>query len=84
MTKPEKPDKPGSVDIVIDHKPFRWDKPAITGAEIKQLAGVDPSFGVWMELPGPEDPPVEDDEAIDLTTPGVERFFTGKKETREG
>lgn len=70
--------------LIIDHRPFEWPEPYITGAQIKKLAGVDPSYGVWQELPGPEDPPVEDDQKVDLQEPGRERFFTGKKTTREG
>lgn len=35
----EKPLK--TFHILIDHKPHDWPKPAITRAEIKQLAGVD-------------------------------------------
>lgn len=72
------------IKIMIDQKPYDWEKDTITGAEIKQLAGVDASYGVWMQLPGPEDPPVADAESVDLTQPGRDRFFTGKKETREG
>ena len=34
--KPERPYK-----ILIDHKPHEWPNPVITGADIKQLAGVD-------------------------------------------
>mgnify|MGYP001460009443 CR=1 FL=1 len=70
--------------IMIDQKPFDWEKDTITGSEIKALAGVDPSYGVWLQQPGPEDPTVADSESIDLTQPGRERFFTGKKETTEG
>ena len=70
--------------IAIDGHPFEWSKPTITGSEIKQLANVDPAYGVWREVPGPNDPPVGDNEQVDLTGPGVERFFTGKKTTTEG
>jgi hypothetical protein len=48
------------------------------------LASVDPAFGVWQEVPGPNDPPVGDAQEVSLTGPGVERFFTGKKTTTEG
>lgn len=82
--KKDKDKKKREFHILIDQKPYVWEESIITGSQIKSLAGVDPSFGVWMEIPGPEDPPVADDQEVSLKDPGVERFFTGKKETREG
>lgn len=70
--------------IIVDHKSHEWHEPFITGAQIKVLAGVDSAYGVWQDIPGPIDPPVEDDQQVDLRKPGVERFFTGKKTTTEG
>ena len=73
--------KPGH--IFIDRKKFDWDKSTITGLQIKQLAGVDIStYNVWQDVPGPEDIPVADDFTVDLTEPGVEKFFTGKRPPR--
>ncbi len=77
-------ERPREFQIIIDHKPYKWPDPFITGSQIKHLAGVDPSYGVWMDLPGPEDPPIEDGQPVDLRAPGVERFFTGKRTTTEG
>jgi len=78
--------KPGlSYKILIDHKPHDWPKPTITGAEIKQLAGVDVStYEAWQDVAGPEDRPVGDDEGVDLTPNGNEKFFVVKKATTEG
>jgi hypothetical protein len=71
--------------IIIDRRPYDWLKPVITGAEIKNLAGVDQNtFEAWQDVPGPEDIPVGDNQEIDLTGKGTERFFTGKKTTTEG
>lgn len=70
--------------ILVDQKPHDWPDQFITGREIKTLAGVDQSYGVWMQLPGPNDPEIADDEKVDLGEPGRERFFTGKKTTTEG
>ena len=51
----------------------------------KELAGVDAaSFDVWQDVPGPEDIQISDTDAVDLTKPGTERFFTGKTKTTEG
>lgn len=71
--------------IIIDHKPHEWEEPCITGAQLKELAGVDPSYGVWLEQPGKEeDPEIGDYDKVNLEEPGVERFFTGIKETTPG
>jgi len=74
-----------SFRFVIDGRRFEWGAPLITGLKLKQLAGVDPQFyGVWLEVRGGEDRPIENTETVDLQALGVERFFTGKKTTTEG
>lgn len=72
--------------LIVDHKPFEWPDPTITGAQIKQLVGItDPAFGVWQLVPGPgEDLEVPDTQPVDLRKPGTEKFATGKKTTTEG
>lgn len=78
--KPAKPYK-----ILIDHKPQDWPNPTITGANIKQLAGVDQTdFDVWQDVPGPEDLLIDNTDQVDLTNPGNEKFFVIKKSTTEG
>ena len=57
----------------------------ISGMTLKKLAGVDPAtYGVWLEVRGAEDRPIGDTEMVDLSAAGVERFFTGIKQTTEG
>lgn len=71
--------------IFIDRKKYDWDEDTITGLQIKNLAGVDvAAYNVWQDVPGPEDIPVADNQPVDLTQPGVEKFFTGKKTSTEG
>jgi hypothetical protein len=78
--KTNKPDH-----IFVDQKRYDWNDSCITGAQIKDLAGVDPqAYDAWQDVPGPEDILVGDNDKIDLTEPGVEKFFTGKKTTTEG
>jgi hypothetical protein len=74
-----------SYKILVDHKPHDWPKPIITGADIKQLAGVDQSaFEAWQDVPGPEDLLIANTDQVDLTKPGNEKFFVIKKSTTEG
>lgn len=71
--------------IIVDQKPHDWPRKVITGLEIKRLAGVDPAtFDAWLDVRGPEDELIDDNEKVDLTKKGVEKFFTGKKTTTEG
>jgi hypothetical protein len=79
----EHPDKP--FQIIVDQKPHKWPEPTITGLDIKNLAGVNPdAYDAWQDVPGPEDILLGNDDPVDLTEPGTERFFTGKKTTTEG
>lgn len=70
--------------LVIDQKKYEWPEPLINGDQIKKLAGVPHTYRVWQDLPGPNDPPVKDDEEVDLTKPGREKFFTGENNSTEG
>ena len=76
---------PETYHILVDHKPHEWPKSVITGAEIKQLAGVDQqTFETWQDVPGPDDKFIDDTARVDLTGKGTEKFFTIKKTTTEG
>ena len=72
-------------EVLIDRKPHNWAERFITGADIKNLAGVDQvTYEAWQDVPGPEDLPIADDMKVDLHKNKIERFFTGKKTTTEG
>lgn len=69
----------------LDGRRFEWGASFITGLTLKKLAGVAlEKYGVWREVRGDEDPPVGDHECVDLSEEGLERFFTGTKQTTEG
>lgn len=61
----------------VDGKPFTSEEAKVTGSQIKARAVVDPSFGLFLEGHG-NDPnrPIRDDEVVDLSEPGVEKFYT--------
>ena len=73
-------------NIIVDQKHHQWPQPEISGLEIKKLAGVDPEkYDAWQDVPGPRDDVlIKDKDKVDLTKPGAEKFFTGKKTTTEG
>jgi hypothetical protein len=71
--------------ITVDNKKFEWHRASIIGAEVKTLVNAKPDYGVWLVVPGPaEDREIGNNEHVDLTKPGVERFITGPKQTTEG
>lgn len=84
---PQKADHPPArvFKITVDNRPFDWPQPFITGAEVKRLVNAKPEYGVWLVVPGPaDDDEIADNERVDLTQPGRERFITGPKQTTEG
>lgn len=59
--------KPG-IQIFINDKPFKAPKPAMTGAEIKELGGIAPGRQLFLEVPpglGPNRQ-IRDDEIVEL------------------
>ena len=69
----------------LDGRIFEWGGTLISGLKRQKLAGVDPAtYGVWLEVRGAEDRPIADTELVDLSTAGIERFFTGIVQTTEG
>lgn len=75
-----------SFRFVLDDREFEWGVKFISGLTLKKLAEVNlTTYGVWLEARGGgEDRPIGDAELVDLAESGVERFFTGLKQTTEG
>lgn len=85
MSDSNNKNKPEVYKILVDQKPFDWQNQTITGLQLKSLVGAKPNACVWLKVSGPhDDQPVGDNEAIDLTPPGREHFFTGECQTTEG
>jgi E2/UBC family protein E/multiubiquitin len=69
----------------IDGERIEWGAKLITGLKIKQIAKVDPAtYALWREVRGGEDLPVKDDDLVDLSEDGLERFFTVIEQTTAG
>ena len=61
----------------VDDRHLTSDEPVLTGAQIKARAAVDPSFGLFLEGHGNDaDRQIGDADTVDLSKPGVERFYT--------
>ena len=69
----------------LDGRRFDWGAGCISGRKLKDLAQVDSNqYGVWLEVSGKEDRPINDKDLVDLQGEGLERFYTGIKETTPG
>lgn len=74
-----------SFRLEIDGIVFEWGTRTISGRVLKTLARVDlATYGVWQEVRGEDDLAIADTGFADLSTTGVERFFTGIARTTEG
>lgn len=61
----------------LDDRVIEWGATRISGLTLKKLAGVDLlTFAVWLDARGGEDRLIGDAELFDLSSPGVERFYT--------
>jgi hypothetical protein len=60
----------------VDDKNLESDVPVLTGAQIKALAGIDASFGLFIEIHGRgSDEQIADNQSVDLSKPGREKFY---------
>lgn len=74
----EKPPPAKRYRLLIDRQPHVWPGLSITGRELLKLAGKVPPerFGVRQKFCDGRVKPVDLDEKVDLTAPGIEHFFT--------
>lgn len=60
-------DKPNDNHFFVDAKKYETDKTALTGAEIKAIAGVPPAYQLFLEEEGDNpDKAISDGEAVDV------------------
>jgi hypothetical protein len=57
-----------------------------TGSDLKHLANIPQSYGIWLKSENrkDEDKEISDSEMVDLKQPGRNRFYTGHKRTIDG
>lgn len=74
-----------SFRLTIDGERIEWGAKLITGLMLKELSGVDPAtYAIWQEVRGAEDVEIGDNDLVDLSEDGLERFFTVIAETTAG
>lgn len=70
--------------FTIDNRQMEWGKPLISGLIVRRLAAVGPEYAIYLEVRGGQDREIQDQDIIDLSKPGIERFITVIRETTEG
>lgn len=69
--------KPKEYKFSVDSRPFETEHSQLTGLQLKALASVDVTFGIFLEAHGNDsDRQIADGEVVDLAKPGNERFYT--------
>ena len=63
----------------VNNDQLQWGKPLISGQVLHQLAKADDNEVVYLEVRGGRDELIEAEQLVDLSKPGVERFFTAPK-----
>jgi len=64
-----------SFRLQIDEKREDWGCPTITEETLRKLAGADNAFRVWLERKDEPDRLISRGESVDLTEPGIEKFY---------
>ena len=68
--------------FAVDGNSFESPTPVLTGAQIKAISGVAPSFLLYLEAHGrAADQQITDTTSVDLREPGREEFYTSPPAT---
>ena len=71
------------LEFQLENKKLAWDKPFITGLELRKAGGVEEGDEIWLSVAEPHDDElVADTNRVDLTRAGLERFYVVKQEVR--
>lgn len=73
-----------SFNFTIENRQMSWGKNLISGKALRNLAGVDARYSIYLEVRGGHDRLIEDHDLVDLAGKGIERFITVISETTEG
>lgn len=65
--------------LTFNEAQLEWGKPVISGTVLYTLGNVPANYVVYLEVRGGEDRLIEPTDLIDLTAPGIERFFTAPR-----
>lgn len=63
-------------EFFFDNEAQQWDKPTVTGKELREKFSVPANVQIFQKVPGQNDREILDATVVDLTGPGPERFST--------
>ncbi len=63
----------------VDGTKYETEQQFITGLEIKKTANVPNGLELYLDVPGYQDELINDEQTVNLSRPGVEKFMTRKK-----
>ena len=63
-------------EFFFDNERQQWDKPTVTGAELRNKFSVPANVQIFQKIPGQKDREILNDTVVDLSGPGPERFST--------
>lgn len=71
--------------LFVDGDKYEWDKPTITGAELRMLAAIPQNAEIYLKVPGKPDQPVSDTTTVNLAEHhGPARFSTQSPGSQAG
>lgn len=65
----------GPPELFIDNQPYDWDKPTITGSQIRVLGSLPQDVQIFQKIPSKPDREIKNDTVVTLKeTKGPDRF----------
>lgn len=69
----------------IDNTPYKWEHQFITGAEVRSVGpGIPESMDLFIKVKGKPGRLVANDESIDLSDEGIEKFYSQESSSSAG
>lgn len=63
--------------LMINGTNYKWEQPLISGFEVKQLGGIEPTAKLYLKGKGNQpDELIADEQQVDLSNPGIEKFVS--------
>jgi hypothetical protein len=58
--------KPKEFKLFVDGEKYEWEKPTVSGAELRSLAGIPDGVEIFLSVPGKPDEQIGNDTAVNL------------------
>jgi hypothetical protein len=69
----------------IENTSYEWDSQVITGQQVRSVGpGIPDNMDLYLKVAGKPGRLVANDEAIDLSNPGIEKFYSQQSSSTAG